>query len=361
MDIRDKNIIWLDLFPNLTYNKKKTLLDLFGENTDVRKNFLKNPKLNMVLNENEINKMSQMLDDAILNRYIAQFEKDGIIMITMFDPRYPDILKEIDTPPFCLYCKGNVQLLNTYSIGVVGSRKPTDYGIVVTKQFAKALAEQNITIVSGLATGVDSIAHNSALEVEGKTIAVLAGGLYHIYPASNYQLARKMSENNLLVTEYSPNVVPQAYYFPIRNRIIAGLSRAVLITEASAKSGALYTVDYAIEYNREIYAIPGKINSPTSEGCNNIISKYNESVVFSPDDIFNDLNIKKENSKNISLQLDMREQIVLDYIRTEKKTFKEIADHTGIAVSELNTILFNLEMNYLITKLPNNSYIANQN
>ena len=358
MTVDDRNIIWLDLFEFLTYQKKIKILKIFDKGKDIKSAFLSNRYIRDVLTETEISKMASLLDNQILDRYIQKFQSDNIIMITINDDRYPKLLKEIDSPPLCLYCKGNVQLLNTLSIAVVGTRRPTDYGIVTTKQFVKELSKHDITIISGLAVGIDTIAHKTALENQGKTIAVLAGGLYHIYPAVNQALARTISENNLILSENSPNIAPLGYYFPIRNRIIAGLSNAVLIPEAGLNSGSMHTKKFASDFHREIFAIPGKINSEMSKGPNEIIKRLDGIITLSPDDILDALHInKKNNDKNFVIQLDIEQQSVLNYIQTEKKTFQEIADYTKIPTSELNSILLELEMNGLVTKLANNSFI----
>lgn len=358
MTIDERNIIWLDLFPNLAYSKKKKLLEITPKGQDIKQKFLANLAYKEVLNENEFKKMSPLLDDKFLDAKIAEFERNNIQMITIDNPAYPTMLANIADPPLCLYCRGNIQLLNTLCVSIVGTRKPSEYGIITTKQFAKEFVENDITIVSGMAVGVDTLAHKTAIENAGKTIAVLAGGLYHIYPAVNYQLSKTIAENNLILSENSPDVAPLAYQFPIRNRIIAGLSKAVLVTEAGEKSGSLHTINYAIDYGRDIFAIPGRINSPNSAGTNKIIKEFSGSIALSPDDILAALNIKKqENSKITSIQLDLNEQIILNYITAEKKTFQEIADHTGMPVSELNATLLNLEVEGLITKLANNSYI----
>ena len=357
MNIDDRNIIWLDLFGFLTYHKKKKILSCFDKGVDIKKVFKSKPELRTILTDMEYNKMSNLLDDNFLDAQIEKFTQDGIIMITINDSRYPFLLREIDEPPLCLYCKGNVQLLNSLCFAVVGTRKPTDYGAVVTKQYVKELSKDDITIVSGLAQGIDTIAHRTALEQNGKTIAVLAGGLYHIYPASNYHLAREMTQNNLILSENSPNVTPMAYSFPFRNRIIAGLSRGVLIPEATLNSGSLHTKNYALDYNRDVFVVPGKITSPASSGTNALIKEVPIAMTTTPDDILVSLNIDKKNEKTSAIQLDMTEQIILNYIRTEKKTFQEIVDHTILSASELNTILFILELSGLVLHTSNNSYI----
>lgn len=357
MSIEEKNILWLDLFDFLGYQEKVKILSIFGANTDIRKCF-KNKQIIDIVTEAKYIKMCELLDDDFLNCEIAKYKKSNIIAITIADERYPAILKESYHPPLCLYCKGNIQLLSSYCIGVVGTRKPTDYGLVVTKQYVKEFVKHNITIVSGLALGIDTISHNVALNENGNTIAVLAGGLNNIYPATNHALANKIIQNNLLISEHRPDVSPMPYLFPMRNRVIAGLSHALLIPEAGLKSGSMHTKNFAVDNGREVFAIPGKINSPASEGTNSIIKECQTCMTTSPYDLLIALGFDiEEKTKKISHQLDIREQTVLNYIQTEKKTFQEIADYTGYTTSELNAMLITLEMYGLVSKLSNNSYI----
>ncbi len=358
MNLQERNIIWLDLFEFLGYHRKRQLLDMFG-NVDIKASFLSDKRIYDILSEQEISKMSALSSDEKLDRVIESYENAGIITITIFDERYPAILKEISTPPLCLYCKGNIQLLDTYCVGVVGSRRATDYGLVVTEKYVKALTEADVCIVSGMALGVDTIAHKTAIENQGKTIAVLAGGFNHIYPTSNIGLFRKLIEDNLVISENNPNIPPLAYQFPIRNRIIAGLSRAVLVTEANIKSGSLITKEYALEYDRELFAVPGKITSQMSSGTNALIRDLQGVCTIDPDDMINRLGLKrKEKNKNSSIQLDIDTKIVLDYIQTEKHTFQEIVDFIKIPANKLSIILTELEIANLVKRLPNNSYIA---
>lgn len=356
MTIDDLNILWLDLFDFLTYNKKIKILSTIEKGIDLREQFLTNLELKSILNTQEFNKMALCLNKEFLNIKLQEYQKNNIELITFNNPNYPYILKEISTPPLCLYCKGNIQLLNTFCIAVVGTRKPTEYGMVTTKQYVKELTNAGVTIVSGLASGVDTIAHKTTLEEQGKTIAVLGGGFNHIYPASNINLAKHISENNLIISEYNPNVQPTIYSFPTRNRIIAGLSKGVLTTEMAEKSGAIHTINYALEFNRDIFVVPGRINSPMSKGCNNIIKNLQGSITTEPADILNAYHLHAEENK-IDFQLNLNEQMILDYIKSEKKTFQEISDYTKLNVKELNVILLTLEMEGLVVKLANNSYI----
>lgn len=357
MTIEEKNILWLDLFPTLSYIKKKKLLDCISSGEDIKASFLSNTKIKKILLPEEFDKMSKCLDDVAFNELLSSYSSQGIKTITMFDKQYPTSLKEIENPPLCLYCKGNLQLLNSECVSIVGSRKPTDYGVVATKEYSKELSLTGLTIVSGMAVGVDTLAHKTALENDGATIAVLAGGFNHIYPSTNIALFRQIAENNLVITESSPNIQPLAYLFLQRNRIIAGLSKATLVTEATEKSGSLTTCRYAYENNRKIFAVPGKINAPNSIGCNKLILESKAKITISPTDILTELGVNIQEQKKTAIQLDIKQQIVINYIQFEKKTFQEIADFTHIPVSELNSILLELELDGLVYKLANNSYI----
>ena len=356
MTVDDKNILWLDLFDFLAYGKKIKLLSCINKGEDLRKNFLKSQEIKQILTNEEFNKMALCLSDEYLNRHLRNYEQDNIEIITFNNSNYPYSLKEITTPPLCLYCKGNVELLNSFCFAIVGTRKPTDYGIVITKQYAKELVKNDITIVSGLATGVDGVAHRTTLEENGKTIAVLAGGINNIYPLTNVKLANAIQEKGLLISEYPPDTKPLSYYFPVRNRIIAGLSKGVLVPEMGEKSGSMHTVNYALEFNRDVFVVPGKINSPMSKGSNELIKNLQGCITTDPEDILKTYFITKKD-KEINQQIDINAQMILSFVESEKRTFQEILDHTKLSANELNTILMTLELEGLIVKLANNSYI----
>ncbi len=351
----EKNIIWLDLFDFLAYGKKIKLLECINKNENLREKFLISKEIKEVLTNEEFNKMALCLSDEYLNRHLRDYEKDNIQIITFDNPNYPYTLKEISTPPLCMYCKGDVSLLSSQCFAVVGTRKPTDYGIVVTKQYTKEICK-HMTIVSGLATGIDAISHKTALEEGGKTIAVLAGGLNNIYPLTNIKLAKEIEEKGLLISEYPPNTKAQYYYFPIRNRIIAGLSRGVLVPEMGEKSGSMHTVNYALEFNRDIFVVPGRINSPMSKGANELIKNLQGCITTNPEDILNTYHMAKQEKKFAS-QLDINSQMILSFIESEKRTYQEILEYTKLSANELNSLLMTLELNGLLVKLANNSFI----
>lgn len=353
----EKIIIWLDIFDFLTYKKQEAILALFDEPSDIFDLFVtKKSLVTKIVSEQEFNKMEYSLNMQYLDSYILSLENQGVFILTYKSELYPKQFLDFPDKPLILYCKGDLSLLKTKCVGIVGSRKVTRYGKQVTEKFAKAIASSGVTVVSGLADGVDSVAHRSALEVEGKTIAVMGSGIKHIYPKTNYNLEKEIEQKGLVITEYKPSLEPAPWHYPLRNRIIAGLSNAVLITEASAKSGSLYTRDYCMEYGIDLFAIPGEITNFSSAGCNLIIKSCQASLVTSPDDILEKLNITKEYKPVVkNLQLSFDEQAVLNAIDGETH-FDEIKLATKLDTKDLITLLTMMELNGTIKKLAGNYY-----
>lgn len=190
---------------------------------------------------------------------------------TIISDDYPVSLKEIVCPPFVLFYYGDLSLLDKQCIGVIGSRRPSSYGLDVTQKIVKDLVENDYTIISGMALGIDSIAHQNALKNNGKTVAVLGSGIDYCYPKTNMEIYNKMKSNQLILSEYPNNLAPKPYHFPVRNRIIAGLSASILVTEANKKSGTMITVGYALDQGKDIFCIPSRINDPS--GCNTLIQQ----------------------------------------------------------------------------------------
>ncbi|MFD1735803.1 DNA-processing protein DprA [Bacillus salitolerans] len=220
--------------------------------------------------------------DSMLEQYKCQ----NIQCLTLLDSLYPFSLKQIYDPPWVLYVKGNIEILNNKRIlAIVGSRTPTSYGKNGARELTKALAHYNWVTVSGLAIGVDTIVHRTTLNNNGKTIAVLGSGLLHIYPTGNRMLAEEIAQNHLLISEYPLNALPQKWHFPARNRIISGLALGTLVIEAAEKSGSLITADLALAQNRDVFALPGPITSRFSIGTNQLIQR-GAKLVQSVEDIF---------------------------------------------------------------------------
>lgn len=353
----EKIIIWLDIFNFLTYSKQENILALFDSPSDIFEQFSsrKNDILK-IISESDFYKMQNALDEQFINSQILNLERQNIKVVTYISEMYPQQFLNFHSKPLILYCRGNLNLLNSKCIGIVGSRKVTRYGKQVTEKFAKAIASSGLTVVSGLADGVDTISHRATLDVNGNTIAVMGSGFNHIYPKGNFSLEQEIEQKGLVITEYAPNIDPAPWHYPIRNRIIAGLSDAVLITEASAKSGSLYTRDYCMEYGIDLYAIPGEITSFSSSGCNNIIKACQATMATSPDDILQKYNVAKTVQPVIkNLQLSFDEQAVLNAINGDTH-FDEIKLATKLDTKDLITLLTMMELNGIIKKLAGNYY-----
>lgn len=357
--VEEKVIIWLTTFEFMSYKKAKYIVDTVPFLDDFIDN-VKNYKMHLstVFSLDEINEMASSSNLNQVDRLTTEYEKLGIKVVTIKSEEYSKLLLEIDSPPILLYCKGDVKLLNSECLAVVGTRRATKYGKDYCEKFIKDIASEDITIVSGLADGIDTVAHKSCLDVKGKTIAVLAGGLLNIYPSSNIGLADKIIENGgLIITEYKPNEQALTYHFPIRNRIIAGLSKGTFIVEATEKSGSMHTKNFALEYNREVFALPSRVGDIYSVGCNKIIQNGQAKMVLSSKDIleFFDKQLNSVDKKNV-IQLTCEEQIIYDKLIGHECHFDELIAHTGFEVKNLSTMLMRLELKGIIKKLPNNYY-----
>ncbi len=272
----------------------------------------------------------------------------NIIEINQNNEEFPISLKMIQDSPKKLYCIGNVNLLKNKKISVVGSRKCTAYGKSIAERLSTKLSNSGVSVVSGLARGIDSCAHNGALKEVGSTIAVLATGIDRCYPASNQGLYNEISKNGLIISENPPGYICRKYDFPRRNRIISGLSDAVVVVEAPLRSGALITAEYAMEQGKELFAIPGNITSFFSIGCNQLIREGAKPVAVL-DDILIDLNIEIQNNES-NLNLGDDEFAVYDIIRKRGElSTEDLMKFTEFEVPKLAGILTVLEMKGAIT------------
>ncbi|MBQ3047791.1 MAG: DNA-processing protein DprA [Clostridia bacterium] len=360
MDKIDKAVVFLDSFDFATYKKKQKVLELIKNPEDLldaeKLQQNKSELLNIFSNDEYI-----ILLNGVKNNNLNLIEKSlnmlKINAISIFSSLYPLSLKNIDTPPLVIYYKGDISLLKTNCFAIVGSRHITNYGKVVTEKFAKELSLSNFTIVSGLAAGVDTVAHKSTLTNAGKTIAVLAGGLDEIYPSSNTTLANDIvASGGLLISETRPHKKADMYMFPIRNRIISAISKGILITEAQEKSGVIHTKNYALEYGKDVFAVPGNITSIASVGANRMIANGQAKAVTSLQDILDEYNMvcvqKKQKTENYSM-LDM---LVVDCLKQGPRTFQELVDLTKLEAKTLNSLLTTLLIRGIIKKLAGNVY-----
>lgn len=279
-----------------------------------------------------------------------------VVILEKTDRRFPNFLKEISDPPERLWIRGEVDF-NKPCLAIVGTRKPTSYGREAAKFFASALSHAGFTIVSGLALGIDTIAHEATLEAGGETIAVLGSGIDLIIPPSNQGLAEKISHQGAVITEFPPETPGYAGNFPQRNRIISGLSLGALIIEAGEKSGALITAGFAAAQGREVFAVPGPIFSLQSQGANKLIQDGAKPVI-SPEDIleeFQQLKLFREKKDILPLQ-EPSLQNIYSLIKMEALGVDEIAQKTNLAISELQTSLAKLELQNLIKRTSDGRY-----
>ncbi len=291
-------------------------------------------------------------------------EKHNITPVFYTEPNYPYRLKFCDDGPILMYYRGNANLNYTRILSIVGTRKITEYGKWIGRKIIEDLANYNILIVSGLAYGADTIAHQAALDNNIPTVGITAHGHDMLYPAENRKMAKSMLELGGILTEFPSETTPNRENFPKRNRIIAGLSDATLILEASAKGGALITADIANSYSRDVFAIPGKVNDPMSEGCNNLI-KYNKAaLITSAADIVRSMNWEPKSIKNnqISLFQELSDE--------EMKVAKILSDNgdcgidmlinnSEVSATKMASILLNLEFKNIIRCMPGKRYALN--
>ena len=355
--------IWLDQFDGIRKETKIKLIEKYNTYDAIKRDIIKDRDLlKCVINSETYEKMVNSIEKDEIYQIVENLDRRGIKVISKCDKDiFPDKLDCVE-PVICLYAKGDINLLKyRYNIAIVGSRENSDYGKIVTQKFARELTQYGFVIVSGMARGVDTIAHRTCLQYGGKTIAVLCGGFNKIYPASNRGLFQKIIDTGgLVLTEQRPELESTRYLFPDRNRIISAISRGVVITEAGEKSGTTYTINYAIECGTELFAIPGPIYNPTSAGCFNLIREYPSTMTTSVEDITKALNVKEEKMimKENSYQADLSEEMVLSIMREKKMDihYDEIFARAKMTSKELNVVLTSLILHDLIEKLPGNLY-----
>ena len=274
-------------------------------------------------------------------------------VVVLGDPRYPRALLETADPPLLLYAQGRTALLQADAIAVVGSRNPTRQGADNARAFSAHLSRAGLTVVSGLALGIDAAAHEGGLEGSASTVAVVGTGLDRVYPRRNLVLAHRIAEQGLILSEYALGTPPLPPNFPIRNRIIAGLSRGTLVVEAALQSGSLITARLAIEAGRDVFAIPGSIHSPQSRGCHTLI-KQGAKLVDSAQDILEELRLPGAPAPacDTSAASASREEPLLSALGFDPVTLDALVARTGRSPSELNTLLLELELDGRVARLP---------
>lgn len=304
------------------------------------------------------NLIIEVKNDFDPEKEVEKLKSLDIGYITMYDKSYPQLLLETPDCPALLYIKGDPTCLSAPSLGVVGSRKYSNYGKTNAQKFSRESIQGGLNIISGLALGIDAIAHREALDSNGITVGVLGCGLDQIYPTSNAILANEMiNKGGAVISEFPPNTPPYKQNFPLRNRIIAGLSLGVLVIEAAEKSGALITAYTALDYNREVFAIPGNIDSEASKGTNQLIQK-GAKLVTEIDDIFDELNVKtkKQEIRAKEILPESEEEKLLMEILKEEKNIDQIIVQSKLNIIALNSTLSLMEMKGIIENIGGGRY-----
>lgn len=351
-------IIGLSFFEGIGPARYKLLTDYFGSAREV---FGASEKelLSVGLSEKLVQKFLLFRKNVKLDEVYKSINKKGIRVITEKDALYPKELLEIEGRPFILYLLGKTELLTeAKKVAIVGTRKPTTYGYgrEMTSVFARTLAESGLTIVSGMAMGVDAIAHHEALEKNGKTIAVLGCGVDICYPPVNYPLYQRLKEEGLIISEFPPGMRTSKGVFPSRNRIVAGLATAVIITEGAEKSGSLITASFGAEYGRDVYAIPGPVTSPLSYATNSLL-KNGAKIALDPTDVLTDMNISPIKKVPTNVVLSDDERKILDlFAESHSLHIDEISRNLNTDVSRLSVQLSILTMKGVLQEMDGGEY-----
>jgi len=348
--------LWLSLFCHMSKSKMIKLYDFFGCIDNIFSAQREDYEKLSFLKGDDIDRLC-VKDTSEAENHLSLLEKNGISVITCDDELYPSQLFDISGFPSVLYAKGKIRKLEKNEcISIVGSRTPQSYGKNITSELAYSLAKEGLTVVSGMADGIDSLSHRGALDAKGFTVAVLGCGVDVIYPKGNFELYEKIADSGMIISEYPPGTRPEKFYFPERNKIVAALSLATLVTEANTKSGSLITCDCARKYKRHIFAVPGNITSTLSGGTNELI-RDGASVVTGAKDILDfygiDTDAPKKDKKD---GLSEKEALVYEALSKKDLTIDEIHYETLISLSELNSMLLIMELKNIIKKTGADKY-----
>lgn len=356
--------LWLTRIPGFGPRKiqrllawKKRPMDLFESTTgELREMLTKRP-----FNKGDLKAFQDSRNLKAIEGYERQLKDRGIHYITVEDSAYPEELYLLYEPVFVLYYRGIFQS-HKLNIAMVGARNCSHYGRQVAEKLGEELAAQGVNVISGMALGIDSHSHIGALKGGGFTTAVLGNGVNVCYPKSNRDLMATIVKQGCVVSEYGPDMPPSRRSFPLRNRIIAALSQGVVLVEAKERSGSLITMDYALEYGRDVFAVPGDVLSRSNEGSNNII-RLGAKPVFGAKDILEEYSIYSNNERNCSgakeFVLEEKEKIVYSFISLSPIHVDEVVRETGLRINELQFVLTKLEIKGAVIQLPNKYYIRN--
>ncbi|MGV3659272.1 MAG: DNA-processing protein DprA [Prosthecobacter sp.] len=361
---RTEAYLALNLLPQVGPVRVRKLLQYFGSPerilTAKSSEILQIEGFGLDLAESIANWEGQVSVEAELKKISTR----GLTLLTQEDELYPPLLREIHDPPFLLYVWGELTKRDHHAIGIVGSRQATHYGLSATKKLSFQIAYAGYTVVSGLARGIDTTAHEAALAAKGRTVAIIGSGIGKLYPPENMALAERIAQNGAVLSEYPVDRSADKQTFPYRNRIVAGWSTGVIVVEAPLRSGSLITAQQAADQGRTVYAVPGPIDKPTSAGCNRLIQQ-GAKLIMDGGDVLDDLTAlfptaptapKLQETPPV-IPLTLEEEILYKAIGTDESHINDITTHSGLTVATVSSTLMRLEMKRLIRALPGRRYV----
>ncbi len=366
------DLLVLTQIPGVGVNRLRALITQFGDPTAVASATAKEISQTEGFSKKLASEVTAFfngvkLDEAKLyaEKQLSKANKSESTILTYWDKQFPDLLKRIDDPPVLLYMKGNLEELDAYSLAIVGTRNPSTYGTMMAEKFSEELSKIGITIVSGLARGIDTTAHSTAIKKGGRTLAIIGSGIDVIYPPENKKLADQITQQGALISEFAMGAKPDAVNFPRRNRIISGLTLGTIVIETDLSGGAMITSAMALNQNREVFAVPGNIDSKRSKGCNVLIKNGQAKLIESVDDILTELSVKLrpvlKNSEKIpakpAVELNLFEQTIYNVFGDEPIHIDSITEKAKSTTADALVQLLSLEFKGLVKQLPGKMFL----
>jgi DNA processing protein len=337
----------------------RALLDVFG-NVETAWDASPADLRNAGLSQRIIDNLIQVRADVDLIKTWERLERQGITFLTWEDSQYPRRLSEIEQPPPLIYLKGTLVEEDDWAVAIVGTRNPTAYGRQVAGEIAATLARSGVTVVSGLARGIDAVAHQACLEAGGRTLAVLGSGVDQVYPPEHRQLAQRIIAQGAIISDYAPGTPPDASNFPPRNRIISGLARAVIVVEAGEKSGALITAAFAADQGREVFAVPGGIYAPLSKGTNRLIQEGARPLLDSQEllSILKLGPVTEFHAARSTLPVDATETFLMELLGNEALHVDEISRRANLPIEKISATLVMMELKGMVRQMGGMQYMS---
>jgi DNA processing protein len=367
MDSREA-LVALNLVENVGPIRVRQLLERFGEAVDILRASRQDLLQVRGIGEETASAIANWEKSIDLTSELKRVDEFGCRVVIQTDEEYPDLLRQIYDPPIVLYIKGSLLPKDKNAVAMVGSRMTTHYGIEIARKLSYQLAYLGVTVVSGGARGIDSAAHQGALNAKGRTVAVLGTGINIVWPAENKELFERIAANGAVITQFPFNRPGDKQSFPIRNRLVAGMTLGTVVVEANLTSGALITANFANEYGRQVFAVPGRIDSPRSKGCHDLIKK-GAKLCEGAEDILSEFEYlfppsnkpasAAETGVLSALELSENEQKVYDTLSNEEISIDDVIRQSGLPSSAVSVSLLGLEMKRVIRQLPGKMFVKN--